>query len=400
MKFRFSRASATFLYVWLMVGFASGTAVLIGPVRWVVGALRAAGAERFENAAMIAVILAYVVASFLLARWLVGWMGRRTTLRTRAIVPVLATVAAGAALWGWSNPAVYASVAGSTAMSEVSAGSAQFVFGPYPNRARLEELKTEGFAGVISLQHPSVVPFEPVSIAEEKTATRELGIEFVHAPMLPWISSNEESLAIVKHVAQTGRGRYYVHCGLGRDRTGVVQRMLQRMGKETQSARDRPEATTWAARIAQRDNNSMERGTLHELEKDVWLVPFPNKHEMYGHMLAGQNAHVLLLLHPEMEEHQPWIAQAQKVFQEYGVPYTLFPVRGGESAQMQRAAAKARSLPRPLTIVVPQTPPLPFPEVFDQFTDAYVKLAGIPLPASVAALRRPSAKTASNAASR
>ncbi len=55
---------ATFCYVWLMVGFFTGTLVLLGPVRWLTVAVRNAGWQQSnEDLAVRSVIAIYVVAS-------------------------------------------------------------------------------------------------------------------------------------------------------------------------------------------------------------------------------------------------------------------------------------------------------------------------------------------------
>src|SRR3990172_8140308 len=67
-----------FLFVWLMVGFSTGTSTLVGPVRWVTTLLRsseeAAGAEKWV---VRAIIVLYVMASAIIALWLT-----RVALRT------------------------------------------------------------------------------------------------------------------------------------------------------------------------------------------------------------------------------------------------------------------------------------------------------------------------------
>lgn len=374
MKVRCGIGLWIFLYVWLMVGFATGTATLLGPAKWITGSLRESSWRDYENLVMVGVILAYVAGSFLLARRLGACISRTRGLAAKCVIPCVATVAAGGALWGWMNPAVYARAWGGPG-GRVRAGAAQFVFGPYPNEAKLQQLKAEGYAAVISLQHPGVVPFEPRGIAAEKEAAKRVGIELIHAPMLAWVSSNEESLKKVRRVARNGRGRYYVHCGLGRDRTNIVKRMLERMGAQASSTGKAPKARTWAVRRAER-GNQMERGTFQELGKDLWFVPYPNEHEMYGNMLAGQVAPVLLLLDPADPEQAGWIGEARETFTRYGVPFTLDPLRPGDAAEAQEAARKARSLPRPLTVIVPFTPPRERPEVAEVFLKAYGTLAG------------------------
>jgi hypothetical protein len=351
-----------FLYVWLMVGFATGTATLLGPARWITGALRDSAWSAWEDRAMIAVIVVYVAASFLLSAAITAYARRSRYRRLRTGIPAVATLCAVLSLWGWSNPAVYATVAGGLSGSPVTAAGAQFVFGPYPDRARLEELKKDGFAGVVSLQHPAVVPFEPQGISAERESARQIGIEFIHAPMLPWVSSNEASLETIRGVARRGTGRYYVHCGLGRDRTNVVKRMLEKMGAATAGGtQPNTTATSFAARLAE-GRKFMERGAFREVEKDIWVLPYPNEHELYGLMLAGQVSHVLVLFDPRHSQQEQWAGTLRKVFTDHGVPATFEAPRPGSRAWHADVMATARALPRPLAIVVPHMPPHPFGE--------------------------------------
>lgn len=363
---------ALFLYVWLMVGFATGTLTLLGPARWVTSGLRRIGWGSHENGVMIFVILAYVIASFLLSRALTALVRRARTRQVRFGVPGVATLAAGLALWGWMNPAVYATVAGGAAGATVNTGGAEFVFGGYPDRARLLELKNQGYAGVISLQHPAVLPFEPPAIQAEEVAARELGIQFVSAPMLPWVSANEQSLEKIRLLAVGGKGRYYVHCGLGRDRTNVVKRMLERTGAALVAggpANEKPRS--FQARWDD-GRRFMERGGFRTLEKDVWLIPYPNQHELYGNMLAGQVKHVFVLLDPEDGQQAEWIRHLQKQFEDHGIDATYEPLRLGSAAWTADMIANARALPRPLAIIMPHTPPHPFgrpaQELVEQWT--------------------------------
>jgi hypothetical protein len=351
-----------FLYVWLMVGFAAGTATLVGPVRWITGAMRGSSWSSHENKVMIFVILSYIALSFLLAKALTRLIRRSRRVPVRVGVPGAVTVAAVLALWGWMNPGTYAMAAGGVP-SQIRLGrGAQFDFGPYPDKDRLEELKRAGVTAVVSLQHPAVVPFEPAGIAGEQAAAKEIGITFIHAPMLPWVSSNQESLEKIRQLARAGTGHYYVHCGLGRDRTNVVKHMLQQMDVAV-TADKTAAASTFRKRMAEKGSR-MERGDLRELETDVWLIPYPNQHELYGYMLAGQVKHVLVLMDQGDSTQAGWSANLKKVFADYGVPASFESLRAGELARTADIAAAARArLPRPLAIVVPSMPPLPHTEV-------------------------------------
>ena len=123
-----------------------------------------------------------------------------------------------------SAPA-WALVMGSGIGAERDIGTA-FTFGPFPTPDKLERLRKDGYTGVVSLLHPAVVPFETKLIGEERAAVEGAGLEFHHAPMLPWVSDNGESLAMLEVLAREERGRYYVHCYLGKDRTRIAQRVV------------------------------------------------------------------------------------------------------------------------------------------------------------------------------
>lgn len=343
-----------FAYVWLMVGFATGTVVLLGPARWVTEAFDSATAERI---AMLVVILAFVGGSFLLALYFTRVLILRHPSRpVRGLVVVAVTGSALLALWGWRNPVVFAAVAGGETSTErmVTEAGSQFLFGPYPDRERLQRLKDEGVTAVVSLQHPAVVPFEPEGIAREKEWTKELGIRFIHAPMLPWVSNNESSLETIRELVRSGDGGlYYVHCGLGRDRVSVVQRLIERMGGAVASGGDTEDALTWGDREAE-GLGDLERGPAIELEEGVWVVPYPNEHEMFGHMLGGQVEHVLLLLDDADPEQAEWLASARELLTRFDVPHTVRNPAAG-SASLAEIAGAARRLPRPLTVIVPFT---------------------------------------------
>lgn len=361
----------TFCYVWLVLGFFTGTLLLVGPVRWITSYLRSGGYRQgTENSVMIAVIVMFVAVSALLAWLVVRQMGRCATRRARFSYPLLLTIAAFISLYAWTNPAILARAAGGVG-GEVTVGEgAEFVFGPYPDRARLEQLKADGFTAVVSLQHPAVLPFEPPGIAEETKATSEIGLTFIHAPMLPWISANDASLEKIRRLAHEGEGRYYVHCGLGRDRANVVKRMLEREGTRVEKGEGFMEARTFGIRYAE-GNKPMERGLLQPLEDDVFLIPYPNKHEMFGNMLSGQVGHVLVLLDASRGEEGAWIDEARARFDEFHVPYSLEPLQAGDTARANALAERARKLPRPLIVIVPFMAPKPDTAVADTFRHAW-----------------------------
>ena len=384
---------AAFLYLWAVVAFVSGTGVLIGPARWVtVGLQRAGFGQKAQDHAMQAVILLFVFGSAALSLWLL----RRAihgSWRARVGIPAACTLAAALSLWAWMNPGrMLAALAGGGDIpaSLATASGARFIFGAYPDEATLRRLKHDGVTAVISLQHPAVLPFEPASIEAEKKAAGRVGVRFIHAPMLPWVSDNRAALEQIRRIAQTGRGMYYVHCGLGRDRTNVVRRMLAAEGVRTALHGSIAHASTFAdrVRLAPGHGRDFQRGGIRELEPGVWLIPYPNPAEMAGYLEAGQVKRVVLLLDPSDVGQKAWLAEARQALATARVPTDSRPLMGRDLPTAREIAAWVRTLPRPVAVVAPLTPysngvRYPGTEAAGALLDAYAA----PAPAGAAAPR-------------
>lgn len=386
---------AAFLYLWGVVGFFTGTAVLVGPARWVTDGLQDAGfGQKAQDHAMQAVILLFVFGSAALSLWLL-----RTTIHGRRAarlgIPGLCTALALLSLWAWTNPGrMLAAVAGGggTPLAFNSASGARFIFGAYPDEATLRRLKHDGVTAVISLQHPAVLPFEPASIEAEKKAARHVGVEFIHAPMLPWVSDNHAALEQIRRIAQSGHGVYYVHCGLGRDRTNVVRRMLEAQGVQTALHGSIGHASTFADRLklpVGHPGRDFQRGAIRELEAGVWLIPYPNPAELAGYLEAGQVKEVVLLLDPADPQQKQWQAEAERALGVARVAVVARPLMGRDLPTAKEIAAWVRTLPRPVAVVAPCTPydnghRYPGTETAGAFMDAYAALAPAPVPVPAA----------------
>lgn len=352
------KPAATFCYVWLMLGFFTGTLLLLGPVGWLTAAVRARSWEqRAEDLLVDAIIALYVIASAGLAWRLVRRMDRCQTRRGWLVIPAAMTIAAALCLWGWMNPANLAAVAGGTASRLTLATGAEFDFGPYPNRQRLEDLKRQGFTAVVSLQHPAVVPFEGPSIAEEMREAQEVGLPFIDARMLPWISGNEESLSKIRDLARRGTGRYYVHCGLGRDRVNVVKHVLEAEGVRTATDLGYLPAKPLDARLAP-GRPPFERGRIYQIEPDVWVIPYPNKHEFFA-ILGGQVQHVIVALNQNDPTEREWIDQARRIFAEFKVPFEVLPIGSPDPDKAALVVNASRRAPHPTAVIVSFTDPNP-----------------------------------------
>lgn len=353
------RVVAVFGLVWLTVGLVVGTAILVGPAGWIADLAHRWGGPKAENWSLRLVIVGFVVGSFLLARALLRAAARRAGWRGAKLLLLATGALSAGALYQWRNPsALLARLAGSR-MATVSVGSgARFLFGPYPDRRRLVELKRLGVTAVVSLQHPAV-PVEVPGILAERQAARELGLRFIHVPMLPWVSSNDEALRRLEQLARNGRGLYYVHCGLGRDRVQLVRHYLESLGAEVAGAatrrpltlRDRP---AQAAR-GEIPSVAMERGLPLEVERDLWIAPHPNAQEVLGYFLSGQVRVVVSVLDPRHPEQRRWLAEERAWFARYRVPFRHRAIASHDSAAARRLWREIRSLPRPVVVLVPRT---------------------------------------------
>jgi hypothetical protein len=176
--------------------------------------------------------------------------------------------------------------------------------------------------------------------------------------MLPWVSDNHAALEQIRRIAQTGRGVYYVHCGLGRDRTNVVRRMLEGEGVKTALHGSIGHATTFAdrLRLAPGSGRDFQRGAIRQLEPGVWLVPFPNPAELAGYLEAGQVKQVVLLLDPADARQKAWRDEAQRALAGARVAVAARPLMGRDLPTAKEIAAWVRTLPRPVAVVAPLTP--------------------------------------------
>jgi hypothetical protein len=339
--------------MWLLVGLVLGTAVLVGPVRLITEGMGRAGWEQSsQDHVLIVVILLYLAFSLLLTRLIVGIMFRARNRNTRwAIAAVFTLLAAGTA-WEWSNPAkMLAGIAGGGDGGRYNvAGGAEFIFGAYPDEPKLDSLKKAGVTAVISLQHPGVV-IEREGISAERDATRKLHLEFIQAPMLPWVSDNEESLEKLRQIARTGKGKYFVHCGLGRDRVNIAKRIIEAEGIKIALNSGVKTATGFADRP-----DPFERGSLAHLEPGKWLIPYPNKHEMFGFILGGQAGTVISVLDATDPQQAAWNAEMEKLLKEYSIPFIMRPLPQNDVTRATDIAKEVRALPPSVTVIAPQTP--------------------------------------------
>lgn len=209
----------------------------------------------------------------------------------------------------------------------------RFTFGPYPDLAALQQLKAEGYGAVVSLLSPAI-PFEQVLLDQEIANAKKVGLKVYSFPMLPWVSDNAGALASIKALAAGSQQRLYFHCYLGKHRVLLVQEMLAAQG-------DAPEA------VLEPLPASLERGPIRAYEGERILVgPYPTDEEWFAVLLRRQVKEVVLTLDPANPDNQPWLDQASKIAQGYGIVLSSYPLSGQypDPAAVKQIATYVRGL--------------------------------------------------------
>ncbi|HVX41899.1 MAG TPA: hypothetical protein VHB25_20225 [Gemmatimonadaceae bacterium] len=348
-----TRFLATFGFAWLMVGLFTGTLVLVVAVRWILDLLHDWGlGQTAQDRTLMGVIVLFVIGSFILTRALVRHVFRMHSLRRRRAVVASLALPGALSLWAWSNPTrLLAGIAGGAGSTVRLAGGPEFIFGAYPDDAKLRELKKEGVTTIVSLQHPAVL-VEVQGIKAEEDDARRLGLKFVQAPMLPWVSDNSDAIAKIKDLALHGHGIYYVHCGLGRDRVNIAKRVIESVDSTRVGKADVMNALGFESR---ENGPAFQRGKIFKIAADEWLIPFPNRAELQGFILQGRAGEVFLLLDPADTLQKSWLAETEPLLRQYVVPYTEIPFAPADTARIDDIMSAIRTAKPPITIVVPST---------------------------------------------
>ncbi len=356
-----AKEALVFLWHWIFSGFPLGTLTLMGPVRWTADAMRAAGrGDPAEKAVVLAIIAVLAAVSILLARRLTAATLASSGRGGRLGLPALSLAMFLAAMAFWMNPKMMAG-AGGKGMGGTFGGS-EFVFGPYPEKERLAELKAEGYTAVVTLMSRAVAPFEPVLLDKEIKAARETGLELIHVPMLPWISSNDHAAAGIRELLDRG-GKYYVHCYLGRDRVRLFQRMLVNASGGTAAVPGLSRGKIMSER------KTFERGPVADLGGEVFLSPYPTDEE-FMLLINSDVASLVSLLDPGNPEDLPWIKKERELAGKYKLGYANYPWKSMTPARKEEAVRETMKMDKPAVVHAFLAPSGPS----DEFAGLYRKL--------------------------
>lgn len=329
-----------FSILWLFTGFSLGTGILMGPVRWIADLSLS---KNVEDVFVRIFILLLIGISFFLASWFTRGVLRSRRKQTQMGIPVIGLLCVLGSLYLWLTPQMMGA-----SLNTPAENVGHFTFGQFPTLQKIDSLKAQGYTAVISLLHPAVVPFEPRLLAEEKENCRKVGLQFIHLPMLPWVSENTAALDSAKILALKTNGKYYVHCYLGKDRVGVIRRAIrQTVGK----SRVRNESAKISSRNIE-EYGHFERGDITTLTDSIYLTPYPTDEEILAFIVSGDVRKVVCLLNPQNSHDSSWINTEQATLKKYGIPYELMPLPSSPFDPLKAVEITRRlwTFPRPLII--------------------------------------------------
>jgi len=294
-----------------------------------------------EKLGVMALIIFLFIISLRISLFLFQWhtnQERRVITFYALAIPMFS---AAIALWLLMNPQIVNKGTEQTAISQ------KFTTGPYPTIDKILELKKQGFTGVISLLHPAVVPFEPELLKEEEENLKKEHIELIKAPMLPWLADNTASLKIIEALAKEGKGKYYIHCYLGKDRVNVVKNMLLKvLGSDNVNSNEGESSRTFES------TGSFERGNIYKIDTSVYMTPFPTDEEFVSFFLAGNVKAVVNLMDTTTAiDSRPWMQKEQRVLSANGLVFKNFAVGANmPEKQINSILDSLNKLPKPLVV--------------------------------------------------
>jgi hypothetical protein len=215
----------------------------------------------------------------------------------------------------------------------------EFCFGSYPDQAKMEQLKSEDYTAIVSLLHPLVIPAEPVLMKKEIDNAQKTNIKLISIPMLPWIIENDSAIIKIKQLAKNTKGKYYVHCYLGKDRANVFKAIVEK--ENSIVSIKNPLGARNIDTIKQ-----FERGKIYKLNNDKYFTPYPTDEEFISFILNGKIKTVVSLMDVKNAEQKKFITREQKMMKLYNMNFKNYSIK----LSMKQLSDSINRLPKPLII--------------------------------------------------
>jgi len=327
------------IFIWLFTGFALGVLILLWPLRaWVDYIRNNNYSATAEKAGVLVLIGLLIIISFRAGLALFQWHISEKKMIITVLAIALPVTSSSYAFYLLMNPDI---VNKDTEKVEVTE---KFATGPYPTEKKIKELKKQGFTTVISLLHPAVVPFEPELLNKEEALLKKYNMQLIKAPMLPWVSDNSASLKLIEDVVKHGKGKYYIHCYLGKDRVNVVSNLILRLSGSA-SNEGAESIRTFEMQ------GFFERGDIYKIDTSTYLPPFPTDEEFLAFFLAGRIKAVVNIMDSTVAENAPWIEKERTVLEPNGIIFKNFAVRETSDVKdVENVIDTILLLPKPLVV--------------------------------------------------
>ena len=330
-----------FLLTWLFTGFALGTFILLILVRhWTRFVRKHDYSGSVESSGVIFLIILLIVLSLYITRKLYNWHTRKRIPVITFLALFIPLIFASFALFLFMNPALL------NGTNQSRSVSARFTIGSYPTEDDMIELKRQNYTGVISLLHPAIVPFEPSLIRDEEIAAKNAGLQLIKAPMLPWVSDNLASLNKIQEIVLSGRGKYYIHCYLGKDRVNLVKNFILKLNNDPSIL-----VNNASPQRSFEEMKRLERGDIYKLENQVYLTPFPTHEELLAFFLAGNIKTVVNFTDTSGKEYKLFNRQESEGFKNSGISLKYIPLAEKVTGiELSKLVDSIRTFPRPVVL--------------------------------------------------
>ena len=315
----------------------------VGPSRWLANYAKKVkwNASTESNFQMIIILLLVIFCTFFAFKLLKSYLNNKTFSKKMYLSLAILVIAISSSIFTF-KPEIL--TGNQIHLSIFQNEDAAFEFGPYPNETKLKELKKAGYQGVVTLLHPMVIPAEPILLNKEMKIAQKLHLKVISIPMLPWISENVESIEKIKKLAQTAKGKYYVHCNLGKDRAGVFKKIIEAENKQilVKSSIKHNQIKT---------EKPFERGPVYVVSNDVFFTPYPTDEELFHYFLNSNIKTVVNLMNPKHPDEITWIEKEKKVIGQHHQEFHNFSVLVSDSeAKIKATIEKIKKLPKPMVI--------------------------------------------------
>ena len=340
---------ARFLFVWICVGIPLGLLTLtVGPMRWLANYAHKTSMPTEKEAFYgKLIILGFVVVSFLVAflicRVILRCGKKKSQKGGMGVLLLLLVGSLGVFVFRpdlliAKQPDRQIIVENGTSLQK-----AEFVLGSYPDYDQIKILKSEGYTAIITLLHPLVVPAEPKMLSDERENAQVAGIDLIEMPMLPWVSGNEKTIMKIRALAKTAKGKYYVHCYLGKGRINAFRSIIADENASYKAARD----------LEARDlstKNYFENGPVFKLGNRVYITPYPSDEEFLTYLFNGDVKTIVCILNPAVASEKSLVEKEKKYAKLYGVRFVNLPIRSNSLTDIRILKDSVSKLEKPLVI--------------------------------------------------